>query len=47
MDKSWFYYMTNDELIWFPPYGRVPDLECVTIQSMKMMFTVVTVLESG
>jgi hypothetical protein len=47
MDKSWFYYMTKDELIWLPPDGRIPDLECVTIQSMKMMFTVVMALKSG
>jgi hypothetical protein len=56
LDESWFEYITDYELIWPPPDGKVPARECVTIQSKNVMLTivcgatglaVVTVLESG
>jgi hypothetical protein len=56
LDESWFYHITDVELIWLPPAGKVPDLERVTVQSRKndvhlvwgpTGFSVVTALESG
>jgi hypothetical protein len=40
LDESWFSYITDHELIWLPPDGNDPDLERVTIQSKKVMFTI-------
>jgi hypothetical protein len=39
MDESWFYYITDHELIWLPPDGKVSDLERVTIQTCTVMLT--------
>jgi histone-lysine N-methyltransferase SETMAR len=56
MDESWFYHIINHELIWLPPHGKVPDRERITIESQKVMpsivwgpkgFAVVTAIESG
>jgi hypothetical protein len=55
LDESWFYHITDAELIWLPPDGKVPDLERVTVESKKRSssrvgptgFPVVTALESG
>jgi hypothetical protein len=33
LDESWFYYITDHELIWLPPDGKVPDLERARVQS--------------
>jgi hypothetical protein len=56
LDESWFSYITDHELIWLPPHGKVPDLERVKIQSKKVIptivwvstgFAVVTALDRG
>jgi hypothetical protein len=41
LDKSWFYSIADHELIFFLAHGKVPDLERVTIQSKKVMLTIV------
>jgi hypothetical protein len=41
LNESCFYYITDHELIWLPPDGKVPDRECVTIESKKGMLTIV------
>jgi hypothetical protein len=41
LDESWFYYITGHELIRLPPDGKVRDREPVTIQSKKVMLTIV------
>jgi hypothetical protein len=41
LDESWLYYTTDHEFRWFPPNGKVPDRERVTIQSKKVMLTIV------
>jgi hypothetical protein len=55
-DESWFYCITDHELILLLPDGKVPDRERVTIQSKKVIlpivwdstgFAVVTAIESG
>jgi hypothetical protein len=35
LDESWFYHMTDHEIILFPPHGKIPDRERVTIQSKR------------
>jgi histone-lysine N-methyltransferase SETMAR len=56
LDKSWFHYITDHELRWLPPDGKVPNRERITIESEKAMlpivwgptgFAAVTALESG
>jgi hypothetical protein len=56
LDESWFYYITDHELIWLPPDGKVPNRERITIESKKVIltivwvpmgFTVVIVIKSG
>jgi hypothetical protein len=41
VDESWFYYITDHELIGLPPDGKGPDREPATVQSNKMMLTTV------
>jgi hypothetical protein len=41
LDESWFYYIPDHEFILLPPNGKVPDLEPVTIQSKKVILTIV------
>jgi hypothetical protein len=41
LDESWFDYITDHELILLPPDGKVPDPEGVTIQSEKVILTIV------
>jgi hypothetical protein len=56
LDESWFYYITDHELIRLPPDGKVSDRERAAIRFEKVMltivcgptgFAVVTALESG
>jgi hypothetical protein len=56
LDEPWFYYISDHDLIFFLPDGKVPDRERVTIHSKKVMntivwslteFSVVIALESG
>jgi hypothetical protein len=35
LDESWFYYITDHELMWLPREGNVTDRECVAVQSKK------------
>jgi hypothetical protein len=35
LDELWFYYITDHELLWLPPYGNLADRERVIIQSKK------------
>jgi hypothetical protein len=41
LDESWFYLNTNHELIWLQPDGEIPETEWRTIQSEKVMLTIV------
>jgi hypothetical protein len=41
LDESWFYLNTNHELIWLQPDGEIPERERRTIQSEKVMLTIV------
>jgi hypothetical protein len=40
-DESWFCDIPNHELRWLPPDESVPDCERFTIQSKKMILTIV------
>jgi hypothetical protein len=48
LDESWFYINlnTDHELIWLQPDGEIPERELRTIQSEKVMFTIVWNLSS-
>jgi hypothetical protein len=41
LDKSWFYLNTDHELIWAQPDAEIPEKERHTVQSQKMMLTIV------
>jgi predicted cupin superfamily sugar epimerase len=43
LDESWFYLNlnTDHELIWLQPDGEIPEREQRTIQSEKVMLTIV------
>jgi hypothetical protein len=43
LDESWFYFNlnTDHELIWLQPDGEIPERERRTIQSKKVMLTIV------
>jgi hypothetical protein len=41
LDESWFYLNTDHELIWLQPDGEIPERERRTIQSEKVMLTIV------
>jgi hypothetical protein len=41
LDDSWFYLNTDHELIWLHPDGEIPERERCTIQSEKVMLTIV------
>jgi hypothetical protein len=41
LDESWFYLNTDYELIWLHPDGEIPERERLTIQSGKVMLTIV------
>jgi ABC-type uncharacterized transport system YnjBCD substrate-binding protein len=40
-DESWFYFNTDHELIWLQGDGEIPEMERQTIQSGKVMLTIV------
>jgi transposase len=40
-DEFWFYFTTDHEPIWLPEGTEAPERECITIQSRKMMVTIV------
>jgi hypothetical protein len=40
MDESWFDDMIDHEQIWLPHSGKVPDGECVIVQSKNVMLTI-------
>jgi hypothetical protein len=41
LDESWFYWNSNHGLMWLPPGDAVSDRERYTIQSPKLMLTIV------
>jgi hypothetical protein len=41
LDKSWFYLHTDHELIWAQPDAKIPERERHTVQSHKVMLTIV------
>jgi histone-lysine N-methyltransferase SETMAR len=41
IDESWFYLLTDHELIWAQPDAEIPERERHTIQSQKVMLTIV------
>jgi histone-lysine N-methyltransferase SETMAR len=41
LDKSWFYLHTDHELTWAQPDAEIPEREWHTVQSQKVMFTLV------
>jgi hypothetical protein len=41
LDESWFYLHTDHELIWEQPDAEIPERECHTVQSQKVMLTIV------
>jgi histone-lysine N-methyltransferase SETMAR len=41
LDESWFYLNTDHELIWLQPDAEIPERERHTVQSEKVMLTVV------
>jgi hypothetical protein len=41
LDEPWFYLNTDHGLIWLQPDGKIPEREWRTIQSEKVMFTIV------
>jgi histone-lysine N-methyltransferase SETMAR len=41
LDKSWFYLNTDHEFIWLQPNAEVPEREKHTVQSEKVMLTIV------
>jgi hypothetical protein len=40
-DEFWFYFTTNHKRIWLPEGTEAPEREWITIQSKKMMVTIV------
>jgi histone-lysine N-methyltransferase SETMAR len=41
LDESWFYFHTDHETIWLPRGATPPDRERHTIQSKKIMVTII------
>jgi hypothetical protein len=41
LNESWFYFTTNHELVWLPEGIEAPERERITVQSRKMMATIV------
>jgi hypothetical protein len=41
LDESWFYFSTDYEFIWIPLGTEPPERERLTIQSKKLMITIV------
>jgi hypothetical protein len=41
LDESWFYLHIDHELIWAQPDAEIPERERHTIQSQKVMLTIV------
>jgi histone-lysine N-methyltransferase SETMAR len=41
LDESWFYLHTDHELIWAQPDPKIPERERHTLQSQKVMLTIV------
>jgi histone-lysine N-methyltransferase SETMAR len=41
LDESWFYRNSDHDLMWLPPGDAVPDRERYTLQSPKLMLTIV------
>jgi hypothetical protein len=41
LDDSWFYFTTDHERIWHPEGTEAPERERITVQSRKMMVTIV------
>jgi hypothetical protein len=42
LDESWFYLHTDHELIWAHPNAEIPERERHTVQSQKMMLTIIS-----
>jgi hypothetical protein len=41
LDELWFYLNTDHESIWLPPDKKIPEREQHTVQSGKLMLTIV------
>jgi hypothetical protein len=41
LDMSWFYLHTDNELIWVQPDAEIPERGRHTVQSQKVMLTIV------
>jgi hypothetical protein len=41
LDESWLYLQTDNELIWAQPDAQIPERERHTVQSQKVMLTIV------
>jgi histone-lysine N-methyltransferase SETMAR len=41
LDESWFYFTTDHERIWLLEGTEAPEMEWITVQSRKMMMTIV------
>jgi hypothetical protein len=41
LNESWFYFTTDHEWIWLPEGTEAPEGERITVQSRKMMVTIV------
>jgi hypothetical protein len=41
LDEPWFYLRTDHELIWSQPDAEIPEREQRTVQSQKVMLTIV------
>jgi hypothetical protein len=41
LDESWFYFTTDHERIWCPEGTEAPEREWITVQSRKMVATIV------
>jgi hypothetical protein len=41
LNESWFYFMTGYERVWLPEGTEAPEREWITIQSRKIMVTIV------
>jgi hypothetical protein len=41
LDESWFDFTTDHERIWLPEATEAPERERITVESRKMMMTIV------
>jgi hypothetical protein len=44
LNESWFYYITDHELMWILSNGTVPDRERIPVQSRKVILRIVRAL---